>query len=125
MVISQPDPEHECGPSSNVNRPAVQHVGTPFSLNYRSDRVPGRSATNRLYIQLSGTTIPDSLVRIDLEIVVAGRKFFQQFPAAPNRYTLWDGRMLMADFRNNSRLMYAHMSTRLSISSSGIYGHSW
>src|SRR5262249_39430533 len=72
----------------------VPIVGTPFSLNYRSNRVPGHRAANRLSIPLSGATIPDSLMRIDLEVLVAGRRFSQQFPAAPNqRYTfVWDGK---------------------------------
>jgi RHS repeat-associated protein len=94
----QPDPNTRCGSivecQNQTLGESVGIVGTPFSLNYRSDLVPGRSAANRLYNQLSGTPIPDSLVRIDLEIVVAGRKFFQQFPAAPNQsYTfVWDGK---------------------------------
>jgi RHS repeat-associated protein len=72
---------------------AVDIAGTPFSLHYQSDRVPGRKAAFSLDIALSGASIPASLKRIDLEVLVAGRKFTASFPAAPNQSTLftWDG----------------------------------
>jgi RHS repeat-associated protein len=68
-------------------------TGTPFSLNYRSDRVLGRKGSNTIQIPLSGATVPDTLLRIDLEVNIAGRVITQSFPAAPNQdYTfIWDG----------------------------------
>ncbi len=68
-------------------------AGTLFSLNYRSDRVPGRKAGRTLHIPLSGASIPASLRRIELQIQVAGRRFNQTFPAEPNQsHTFtWDG----------------------------------
>ncbi len=60
-------------------------TGTPFSLNYRSNRIPGRQASNSLSIPLSGATVPASLKRIELEINVAGRQFSYNFPASPNQ----------------------------------------
>ena len=63
----------------------VDVTGTPFTLNYRSDRVPGRIASNTLEIPLSEDTVPASLKRIELEIRVAGQSFQQTFPAAANR----------------------------------------
>jgi len=68
-------------------------VGTGLGLNYRSDRVPGRTAANTLTISLSGATVPDVLKRIELEITVAGRTFTQSYPAAANQtHTFnWDG----------------------------------
>ncbi len=61
-------------------------------LHYASDRVEGRK--NSVVITLSGGTVPASLKGINLEIYVAGRKFFETFPALPNqRYTFeWDGK---------------------------------
>ncbi|MCH7720809.1 MAG: hypothetical protein IH988_07440, partial [Planctomycetes bacterium] len=53
---------------------SVPVTGTPFTLNYISDRVPGRKDGNTLDIPLSGASVPDSLKRIDLEVFVAGRK---------------------------------------------------
>jgi len=67
--------------------------GTPFTLNYRSDRVPGAKVAYTLDIPLSGATVPASLKRIELSIDIAGRHFAQEFPAAANqrhRFT-WDG----------------------------------
>lgn len=68
-------------------------TGTPYSLVYRSDRVPGRRTANTLRIPLSGETVPPSLEWIDLRISIAGRLFTQRFPAAPDlvhQFT-WDG----------------------------------
>ena len=71
----------------------IDVAGTPFTLNYRSDRVPGNIAENTLTIPLSGATVPASLSRIVLEIQVAGRRITQTFAAAPNQTTTftWDG----------------------------------
>jgi RHS repeat-associated protein len=72
----------------------VDVVGTPFSLNYRSIRVPGRTAGYTITIPLSGATLPASLKRIELTINVAGRTFRQTFPNTPNQTTTftWDGK---------------------------------
>ena len=70
---------------------AVPIVGTPFTLNYRSDRVPGRVAKST--IRLIGPSVPPSLASIDLHLSVAGRNFDQTFAASPNQETtfVWDG----------------------------------
>jgi RHS repeat-associated protein len=69
---------------------ALPIVGTPYTLNYRSDRVPERAATRS--IQLSGPSVPASLASISLHLSVAGRNFDQVFPASPNQETtfVWD-----------------------------------
>jgi len=68
-------------------------AGTPFSLSYKSDRAPGRTAAYSVDISLSGSAVPASLTRIDLEVQVAGRLFTQTFPPTPNQRTTftWDG----------------------------------
>jgi len=68
-------------------------TGTPFNLNYRSDRTPGRKSGWTVDIPLSGASVPASLKRIDTEVSVAGRTFAQSFPAAANqaRHFQWDG----------------------------------
>jgi len=53
--------------------------------------------TARVYtldIPLSGVSVPAGLRRIELEILVAGRRFTRTFPATPNQqYTFtWDGK---------------------------------
>jgi RHS repeat-associated protein len=72
----------------------VNIVGTPFSLHYQSDRVPGRKAAYTLSIPLSDSSVPASLRRIELEIFVAGQRFSQTFPAGTNlRHSFtWDGK---------------------------------
>ncbi|MGH8474248.1 MAG: RHS repeat-associated core domain-containing protein [Methylococcales bacterium] len=69
-------------------------TGTPFSLNYESGRVPGRKAAYTLPISLSGATVPASLKRIELEIMIAGQMFTQSFSNAANQSTSfpWDGK---------------------------------
>ncbi len=91
-------PSEECGSIIDCQNQslgeAVDMAGTPFRLYYRSDRVLGRGAIRTLQIPLSGPTLPASLKRIALEILVAGREFTQTFPALPNQsYAFtWDGR---------------------------------
>jgi RHS repeat-associated protein len=72
---------------------SVAVAGTPFELNYRSDRAAGRTAANTVSIVLSRKSVPASLRRIDLKLEVAGRTFTQSLDAGPNqtlRFT-WDG----------------------------------
>jgi RHS repeat-associated protein len=67
-------------------------TGTSFALRYGTDRTPGRSTS--LTFPLSGSDIPASLVRIELQVSVAGRQFHQTLPAQPNQSTTftWDGK---------------------------------
>jgi RHS repeat-associated protein len=62
-------------------------------LNYGSDRVTGYRDPYTLVIPLSGNTIPPPLKRIELQILVAGKRFASSFTAAPNQSTtfVWDG----------------------------------
>ncbi len=69
---------------------SVPLVGTPYTLDYRSDRVPARAAKRT--INLIGGTVPPTLASIDLHLAVAGRSFDQSFAASPNQRTtfVWD-----------------------------------
>jgi RHS repeat-associated protein len=71
----------------------VPIIGTPFTLHYHSDRVPGRLGPRSVQIVLSGPNPPASLVRIDLEVAIAGRRFQQSFAPGPNLASTftWDG----------------------------------
>jgi len=71
----------------------VPIVGTPFTLHYQSDRVPGRLDARSVHIALSGPNPPSTLIRIDLEVWVAGRQLLQSFAPAANLSTTfqWDG----------------------------------
>jgi RHS repeat-associated protein len=71
----------------------VPIVGTPFTVHYHGDRVPGRLGPRSTQIVLSGPNPPASLVRIDLEVDIAGRRFQQSFAPGPNLTSTftWDG----------------------------------
>jgi hypothetical protein len=68
-------------------------TGTPFTLYYHSDRTLGRKDAYTLHIPLSGATVPASLLKIKLDVQIAGREFQQEFPAAANQTATfqWDG----------------------------------
>jgi RHS repeat-associated protein len=72
---------------------SIPIAATDFSLNYRSDRVPGATNSYSAGIRLSGSTVPASLKRIELDIEVAGQQHKLTFPAAPDQnYQFgWDG----------------------------------
>ncbi|MBX7144588.1 MAG: hypothetical protein K1X79_09075 [Oligoflexia bacterium] len=82
----------EC--ENQVLRESIPIAGTNFSLNYSSERVPGRTAGRTIKIGLSGATLPPGLLRIDLKVQVAGKEITQSFPAQANQtYTyIWDGK---------------------------------
>jgi len=68
-------------------------IGTPFTLNYRSSRVPGHTDGNSLRIRLTGSDPMPELAQIHVEVTVAGRKTETIVPADTNLtydYT-WDG----------------------------------
>ena len=73
-------------------------VGTPFNLNYRSSRVPGRKAAYTLDIPLrnSDKPLPESLKRIRLEIDIAGRRKIEEIFSKTNvpevYHFVWDGK---------------------------------
>jgi RHS repeat-associated protein len=69
-------------------------TGTPFTLNYRSNRVEGFKAAYHLDIGLSGASVPESLLNIRLTANIAGQRFEDSFaPAANLFYALdWNGR---------------------------------
>jgi RHS repeat-associated protein len=72
----------------------INLVGSAFTLNYSTDRTPGRQAEYTITIPLSGATVPASLQRIDLEVSIAGQLFRQSFPPTANQTTTysWDGK---------------------------------
>lgn len=102
FVLPEPDPqvnEPECRPGSIVEcenqvlSEALRIAGADLALHYRSDRVPGRESAWILDIPLSGSSIPASLRRIDLELTIAGRQFRQSYEPAPDLHHrfVWDG----------------------------------
>jgi len=94
---SQEDPDGECGSIIECQNQSLGEslpiAGTPFSLNYKSSRMPGHN-TRSIRIPLSGASVPASLKRIELFITVGGKTTKQIFSAVPNKtYTFtWDGK---------------------------------
>jgi hypothetical protein len=96
----------------------VSLSNAPFSLNYRSDRAPGRKAAYALDIPLSSTSVPTGLKRIELEVFIAGQRYTQQFSAAPNQHVsfTWDGKdaygqTLPGQQRITTRIGYVYGAT--------------
>jgi RHS repeat-associated protein len=91
-----PDPDKDCGSLIEVqNQVLIESVpmkGTPFSLNYRSDRAPGRTDLHTLDLAVSGSQVPATVKRINLEIEVAGQIHTATFPPQPNQRHkfVWD-----------------------------------
>jgi len=83
----------EC--QSQVLGEAIRLTGTPFTLNYRSDRVRGRKAAYQAFsIPLSGANVPASLKHIILQIQVAGQFLSFGYPPATNQTAkfTWNGK---------------------------------
>lgn len=69
--------------------------GTSFSLNYSTERAPGRSAARTLDIPITPNSLNDfpNLKGVDLKVVVAGKEYKESFSTAlgqVKRFT-WDG----------------------------------
>jgi hypothetical protein len=72
-------------------------IGTPLLLYYDSERQQGYRAATTLEIPLSGATLPRGLLGIEVEIKVAGRRFFQRVAAMAHQRIsfVWDGKIAM------------------------------
>lgn len=87
----------ECGSiietQNQVLGESLPIAGSGWSLNYRSDRVPGRLAARTVVVQVSGASLPASLKRIEVEFEVVGRRFLQILPTVTNQSAVftWDG----------------------------------
>jgi len=95
---NKPDkPDNECNSiiecQGRVLGESVSVTGTPFSLNYRSDRVEGRKTGRVIRIPVTGNIIPASMIKLKLEIFLAGRKIEAIIPKTPNyiHEFEWDG----------------------------------
>jgi len=78
---------------SQVLGERIPVVGTPFTLNYRSSRVPGYTNSYRLVIRLRNELTPANVKRIELQTSIAGKTLKETFPASTAQTTLtWDGK---------------------------------
>ncbi|MBN1570137.1 MAG: hypothetical protein JXA73_20005 [Acidobacteria bacterium] len=81
----------EC--QSQILGESIGVAGTPFSLNYRSDRAPGNRAEMVAKISVSGDSVPATLVRIEVNARIAGRQLSWNMEPLPNQFVdfAWDG----------------------------------
>ena len=72
----------------------IEVTDTPFSLNYRSDRVPQHDLIGRVTIPVTGATVPPGVKYVELNISVGGTQKSLTFPNSPNQsYNfIWDGK---------------------------------
>jgi RHS repeat-associated protein len=63
---------------------SIPIAGTPFTLNYRSDRARGRTEAFHIDIPITGAAAPPSILkRIDVKVTLAGRTFATSIPCSP------------------------------------------
>lgn len=92
------EPKKECGSILEIDNQVVGEnipvTGTPYSLYYYSDRVPGRLDKYKITIPLVRGEVPSNLTSIDVTILLAGRDFSQTFiPSKDLKYDfIWDGK---------------------------------
>ena len=111
---------------NQVLREDIAIVGTPHRLCYSSDRAHGRVGTRTLSIPLTTGVVPPSLLRVELEVEVAGRRFTWTFAPAPNlRHDfVWDGldaygRLLQGAHRARVTVSHFHPLNYVSPDDSG------
>jgi RHS repeat-associated protein len=109
-------------------RESLPVAGTPYSLEYASNRAAGRRDANQVPIRLSTAEVAASLRRIAVEIDIAGQHHFQEFAPAPNQFHLfeWDGRdsygrRLKGQQTARVRLTYAYEGSYQTAGSFGDY----
>jgi RHS repeat-associated protein len=92
----------------------VPIAGTPFSLHYQSDRVPGRTAERSLLLGLTTKGVPSGVQGTQLEVLVAGQKLAQDFPTnTASASVSWDGndaygRQVVGSTRVTVRIGYTY-----------------
>ena len=70
----------------------IDIIGTPFTLHYESDRVPGRTAEQGQLLSLASHGVPNGVKAIQVEILVAGQKLTQTIPTSTGTTSFaWDG----------------------------------
>lgn len=70
----------------------VHIAGTPYSLNYRSSRTPGRGLAP-VSIPVTGSSVPASALGAWITVEIAGRRYEASYTTAPNQSHVfsWDG----------------------------------
>jgi RHS repeat-associated protein len=82
----------ECG--SQILGEEIPLVGTPYSLHYTSNRAYGRVDNRTIEVDLTKSSIPPSLRRIEVDTTILGQKLHATYVPAKNLKAkiVWDGR---------------------------------
>jgi RHS repeat-associated protein len=101
---------------------ALDLVGTPFSLTYQSDRVPGRNLPYTLSVPLRSATQPAGATAIQVDLNIAGQEVVQSFPPTTTQpFTfVWNrldgfGRQLQGPAPWTAQVSYLSGSGRTSV----------
>src|SRR5262249_12124202 len=94
---NDPNPDPRCSSGSIIEcenqtlGEALPLAGTPFSLIYRNDK--GATDTGGTRIVLTDSSVPASLVEVQVRIKGGGREYQERFDPKPNLsyYFKWDG----------------------------------
>ena len=92
-------PDGNCPPIEGIEAESqalnedIPMTGSPYSLHYCSDRVPGRKTGKSIKVEIIGDEVPAPLEGVELTATVAGQQQTLTFPAEANQtHTfLWDG----------------------------------
>jgi RHS repeat-associated protein len=71
-------------PVNQTSHQSLPIVGTPFSLNYLSSRVPGYSASRTIEMRVTGSSLPEPLKEVVVQTEVAGSKHTEHLTPSPN-----------------------------------------
>ena len=80
-------------PQGQILGETIPLVGTPYKLNYRSNRVAGYNANNTVIVPVTPPFVSPNLRGVIINVQVAGQEFSQHFTAQPNQtfHYAWDG----------------------------------
>ena len=87
--------------------------GTPFSLHYQSNRVRGRT-TDEMVFPLSGATLPDNVIGIEIVLRVAGQRIHASYPPEAglvHRFQ-WNGRDVYGRQLYGPEILYGQIGYR-------------
>jgi RHS repeat-associated protein len=94
--------------TSQVFEETIPLVGVPMDLHYSSARVPGYRVDAELRLPLIGDSVPENLIKVRVDMDVAGRLREFEYPASTNQTAefAWDGFDAYGRLLNDSQRAY-------------------
>jgi RHS repeat-associated protein len=97
--------------ASQVFEETIPLVGVPMELHYSSARVPGYRVDAELRLPLIGDSVPENLIKVRVDMDVAGRRREFEYPTNTNQTAefAWDGFDAYGRLLNDSqRAFFSH-----------------